>query len=241
MRAMDVPARIVTGYQGGDLNAVDGYWTVRQSDAHAWAEVWIAGQGWVRVDPTGAVAPSRVGQLQRLRAPQGLFADAVGTVISPGMAQQLRAVWEAMNNGWNQWVLNYTQGRQLDLLRALGFSAPDWQDLLRLLGTLVGLTAGGGALWALWERRRTDPWVRLLGQARARLARAGLTLPAHLPPRAMAARAQAQFGADGAPACAWLLRLEQARYAPLADANLAQLQRDLRRLRWPRHRPASPP
>ena len=241
MRAMDVPARIVTGYQGGDLNTVDGYWTVRQSDAHAWAEVWIAGQGWVRVDPTGAVAPSRVGQLQRLRAPQGLFADAVGTVISPGMAQQLRAVWEAMNNGWNQWVLNYTQGRQLDLLRALGFSAPDWQDLLRLLGTLVGLTAGGGALWALWERRRTDPWVRLLGQARTRLARAGLTLPAHLPPRAMAARAQAQFGADGAPACAWLLRLEQARYAPLADANLAQLQRDLRRLRWPRHRPASPP
>ena len=103
------------------------------------------------------------------------------------------------------------------------------------------LTAGGGALWALWERRRTDPWVRLLGQARTRLARAGLTLPAHLPPRAMAARAQAQFGADGAPACAWLLRLEQARYAPLADANLAQLQRELRRLRWPQHRPASPP
>ena len=60
---MDIPARIVTGYQGGELNAVDGYWVVRQSDAHAWAEVWQAGRGWVRVDPTGAVAPGRIGTL----------------------------------------------------------------------------------------------------------------------------------------------------------------------------------
>ena len=61
MRALDVPARIVTGYQGGDRNSVDGFWTVRQSDAHAWAEIWQAGRGWVRIDPTAAVAPSRTG------------------------------------------------------------------------------------------------------------------------------------------------------------------------------------
>ena len=66
MRNLDIPARIVTGYQGGELNGVDNYWVVRQSDAHAWAEVWQAGSGWVRVDPTASVAPGRVGQLQRL-------------------------------------------------------------------------------------------------------------------------------------------------------------------------------
>ena len=235
MRAMDVPARIVTGYQGGERNPVDGYWTVRQSDAHAWTEVWIADQGWVRVDPTGAVAPGRVGQFQRLRAPQGAFANAMGTVINPNMAQQLRAVWEAMNNGWNQWVLNYTQGRQLDLLRSLGFESPSWQDLLRLLAGLVGLAATAGAAWTLWERRRMDPWVRLLGQARERLARSGLPLPPHLPPRAMAERAQAQFGTDAGAVSAWLLRLEQLRYAPAgAPAQaLGVLRREFRALRWP--------
>ena len=144
MRALDVPARIVTGYQGGDRNPVDNLWTVRQSDAHAWAEVWIAGRGWTRVDPTGAVSPGRVGAFQRLRAPQGAFATAMGTVIGPGLAQHLRAVWEAANSGWNQWVLNYTQSRQLDLLKALGFESPSWQDLTMVLGVLTIVAALGG-------------------------------------------------------------------------------------------------
>src|SRR5215210_5144180 len=116
MRAMDIPARIVTGYQGGEPNAVDGYWVVRQSDAHAWAEVWLAGRGWVRVDPTSAVAPGRTGTFQRLQAPRGVLAAAFGTV-SPELAVNLRAAWEALNNSWNQWVLNYTQSKQLDLLK----------------------------------------------------------------------------------------------------------------------------
>ncbi|MDB5846772.1 MAG: transglutaminase, partial [Rhodoferax sp.] len=105
MRALDIPARLVTGYQGGDVNSVDGFWTVRQSDAHAWAEVWEAGRGWVRVDPTGAVSPGRIGTLQRLQAPAGVFASAIGNV-NPNLAANLRAAWEAVNNRWNQWVLN---------------------------------------------------------------------------------------------------------------------------------------
>ena len=238
MRAMGVPARIVTGYQGGEMNNVDGYWTVRQSDAHAWAEVWVAEQGWVRVDPPGAVAPSRVGQLQRLRPPQGQLGEAMGAVISPGLAQQLRAVWEAMNNGWNQWVLNYTQSRQLDLLKALGMQAPNWHDLLRLLAGAMGLAGLGGAAWALWQRQRTDPWARLLQRTRQRLARAGLPLPEHLPPRAMASQVHAQFGPASLDICAWLLRLERARYAPGSTSRqqLAPLQRQWRQLRWPRPR-----
>lgn len=233
MRAMDVPARIVTGYQGGELNAIDGYWTVRQSDAHAWTEVWMEGRGWVRVDPTGAVSPGRIGQLQRLQAPRGVFGTAVGAVVSPMLLQDLRAVWEAVNNGWNQWVLNYTQGRQLDLLRALGLQSPGWQDLVRLMGLLVCAAAVIGLGWALWERRRQDPWQRLLQQARQRLARAGLPLPPHLPPRSMAAQARARLGPSAEDAAQWLLRLEQARYAPRPAAALPRLRRELARLRWP--------
>ena len=233
MRALDIPARIVTGYQGGDRNAVDNAWTVRQSDAHAWAEVWIAPRGWVRVDPTGAVSPGRVGAFQRLRAPQGAFASAMGTVISPGMAQQMRAVWEAVNNGWNQWVLNYTQSRQLDLLKALGFESPSWQDLTMMLGVLTLIGAVGGMGWSLWERSQHDPWLRLLARARQRLARAGLVLPDSLPPRAMAERAQAQFGAPATAVADWLLRLERLHYAPHPEIELGDLRRAFRTLPWP--------
>ena len=233
MRALDIPARIVTGYQGGDRNAVDNAWTVRQSDAHAWAEVWIAPRGWVRVDPTGAVSPGRVGAFQRLRAPQGAFASAMGTVISPGMAQQMRAVWEAVNNGWNQWVLNYTQSRQLDLLKALGFESPSWQDLTMVLGFLVLGGAVGGMGWSLWERSQHDPWLRLLARARQRLARAGLVLPDSLPPRAMAERVQAQFGAPATAVADWLLRLERLHYAPHPEIELGDLRRAFRTLPWP--------
>ena len=233
MRALDIPARIVTGYQGGDRNPVDNAWTVRQSDAHAWSEVWIAGQGWVRVDPTSAVSPGRTGAFQRLRAPQGAIASAMGTVIGPGLAQNLRAVWEAVNNGWNQWVLNYTQSRQLDLLKALGFESPSWQDLTMVLGILVLIAALAGVAWSLWERSQHDPWLRRLARARQRLARAGLPLPDTLPPRAMAERVQAQFGAPATAVADWLLRLERLRYAPHPETELGDLRREFRRLPWP--------
>lgn len=235
MRALDIPARIVTGYQGGDRNPVDNLWTVRQSDAHAWAEVWMAGRGWVRVDPTGAVSPGRTGAFQRLRAPQGTFASAMGTVISPGLAQNMRAVWEAVNNGWNQWVLNYTQSRQLDLLKSLGFESPDWQDLTTVLGILIIVAALGGMAWSLWERSQHDPWLRLLARARQRLARAGLVLPDTLPPRAMAERVlQAQFGAPATAVADWLLRLERLRYAPHPETALGDLRREFRTMPWPK-------
>src|SRR5690606_24272255 len=114
--------------------------------------------------------------------------------ISPGFVRQMRAAWEAVNNGWNQWVLNYTQSRQMDLLKALGFASPSWQDLTTVLGFLIVAAALGGGAWGLWERSRHDPWLRLLARARQRLARAGLSLAETLPPRAMARETQARFG-----------------------------------------------
>jgi transglutaminase-like putative cysteine protease len=237
MRALDVPARIVTGYQGGDMNALDGFWTVRQSDAHAWAEVWQEGRGWWRVDPTGAVSPGRIGSLQRLQAAPGMFATAIGTV-SPDVAAHLRAAWEALNNRWNQWVLNYTQSRQLDLLRALGFNAPDWQDLAMALAGLLVLASLAGAGWALWDRRQHDPWLRLLQQARARLQAAGLDLPAHAPPRRM--REALRQSGDPIRTEAlqdWLLQMESQRYAADPALSLAALRRRFRHLPWPDRAP----
>jgi transglutaminase-like putative cysteine protease len=232
MRGMGIPARVVTGYQGGELNPVDGYWVVRQSDAHAWTEVWLAGEGWVRVDPTSAVAPSRIGSLQRLRPPQNAFAAALGGV-TPGLALDLRAVWDALNNGWNQRVLNYTQSRQLNLLKGIGFSAPDWIDLSYVLIALIVGVAMGGALWALWDRRERDPWLRLLQRVRARLVARGLDIPASAPPRQIAALVTARFGDRGAPLADWLLALEAQRYARESGTSLRRLQRYMRHIPWP--------
>lgn len=233
MRAMEIPARIVTGYQGGQMNTIDGYWTVRQSDAHAWAEVWMHERGWVRVDPTAAIAPERIERFERLQAPRGALGTAVRNVVAPGLLLQLRALWEAADNRWNQWVLNYTQESQLDLLKALGMSAPDWRDLVRLLGLgVLGAAALIGG-WALWERHHHNPWQRLLTRTRARLARAGLALPPHLPARSLATQAHGYFGGDADDVVLWLLALEQARFSDHPERSLRQLQRQWRRLRWP--------
>lgn len=232
MRALDIPARVVTGYQGGELNGVDGYWVVRHSDAHAWSEVWLPRRGWVRVDPTAAVAPGRTGSLQRLVAPRGAFASAIDTV-SPDLAASLRAAWEAMNNSWNQWILNYTQSRQLNLLRHLGFESPSWEDLSRVLLAVVILVALGGALWAWWDRRQHDPWLRLLARARRQLQRAGLATGSATPPRELARLVTTRFGADARGLAEWLLKLEAQRYARRPGVSLAALRREYRTLSWP--------
>ncbi|HET6827931.1 MAG TPA: DUF3488 and transglutaminase-like domain-containing protein [Ramlibacter sp.] len=232
MRSMHIPARVVTGYQGGEPNPVDGYWTVRQSDAHAWTEVWLEGRGWVRVDPTGMVAPGRVGTLQRLAAPQGVFAGAI-SAMNPTLAAQMRAAWEALNNSWNQWVLNYTQSKQLDLLRDLGFDSPSWEDLGYVLLGLVVATALAGAAWSYWERSQHDPWLRLLGRVRRRLRRQGLEVPAYLPPRQSATLVTTNFGQNARPLEGWLLRLEAQRYSRDPANDLAALRREYKHLPWP--------
>jgi transglutaminase-like putative cysteine protease len=235
MRAMDVPARIVTGYQGGELNNVDGFWVVRQSDAHAWTEVWQAGQGWVRVDPTSAVAPGRTGAFQRLAAPRGVVAQAFGN-FSPTLSAQLRATWDAVNNGWNQWVLNYTQGKQLNLLKNIGFESPSWEDLGYLLIGIIVLSSVAGGAWALWDQSQHDPWLRLLARARKRLARAGIESDASTTPRQLARQVLARHGSQGQALHDWLMRLELQRYSAMParqPVEIRQLKLQLRQLAWP--------
>ena len=238
MRALGVPARIVTGYQGGERNAVDGFWSVRQSDAHAWAEIWLPGRGWLRVDPTAAVAPSRIGTFTRLQAPRGLLAQALFGTVSPEFATKLRALWDAVNNRWNQSVLNYTQARQLNLLRGMGFASPGWEDLIYLLIGIMVLASLSGAAWTLWDRTRRDPWLRLLATAVARLQKAGLKIAPQSPPRRVAEQLVAQLDPQNpevAALCDWLLRLEAQRYAAAnAQRNtLATLRSEFKQLHWP--------
>ena len=242
MRALDIPARVVTGYQGGERNAVDGYWVVRQSDAHAWTEVWLSGRGWVRVDPTSAVSPGRTGTFQRLqREPSAMGAALLGSVNAQ-FALNLRAYWDAANNSWNQWVLNYTQGQQLKLLQNLGFESPSWEDLISVLIGVVIMTSLAGALWSYWERHQRDPWLDLLGKAMARLSQAGIHITSNSPPRRVAEQLVQQLGPNhpSLPALQdWLLKLEALRYAPApahgptSAANLSALRRTFRKLPWP--------
>jgi hypothetical protein len=159
----------------------------------------------------------------------------------------LRAMWEAANNSWNQWVLNYSQNKQLELLRNIGFQSPSWEDLAYVLIALVVSASAIGAAWTLWERHRQDPWLRLLHSAALRLRKAGLQVPDTAPPRHIAALLQSHAAADAvitpelATIAQWLLRLEAWRYAPHARPahaqQLATLQREFRSLPWPQRIP----
>jgi protein-glutamine gamma-glutamyltransferase len=191
MRAAGIPARVVTGYQGGELNPVDGYLTVRQSDAHAWAEVWLAGRGWVRVDPTAAVAPERVqhGLASAIprRAPFGIEAfrglvelDADGN----SWLSRLRFALGAVNNGWNQWVLNYTPERQRGLLERLQRGLFDWQAAAALAMACAVLAA----VRVLRRRSKNDPVDALYLVLCRKLGRLGLQRAHDEGPSAYAAR-----------------------------------------------------
>ena len=218
MRAMGVPARVVTGYQGADPTPTDGYHIVRQSSAHAWAEYWQAGTGWLRADPTGAVAPDRIGRSTRLLPQPGFVAGALGT-MSPEFFAQLRSGLEAVNNRWNQWVLGYARGQQLDLLKSLGFVSPSWEDLALLLVEALSVLALAGAVWAWIDRHRVDPWVRQLEQMRRALRSLGVAAAAHEAPRTLAERVRARLGASGDKLATMLDVLEAQRYGRAATAK----------------------
>ncbi|HJW10790.1 MAG TPA: DUF3488 and transglutaminase-like domain-containing protein, partial [Albitalea sp.] len=215
MRAMNVPARVVTGYQGSDLQPTDGYTIVRQNAAHAWAEYWQAGVGWLRADPTAAVAPNRILRNRRLAPPPGLMAGALGTV-SPQLLAQLRSAWETLNNRWNQWVMNYSRGQQFDLLKSLGFDSPSWEDLsLLLIGTLSSMALAGAA-WAWWDRHRVDPWVRQMERLRQALQPLGVAASAHDAPRTLAQRVRDRLGPAAGELVEVLDTIDRQRYGRAA-------------------------
>jgi protein-glutamine gamma-glutamyltransferase len=212
LRALDVPSRVVTGYQGTDPAPVDGWYIVRQSHAHAWVEYWQPDEGWVRVDPTAAVAPDRIVRGNSLVPQPGLMAGALSS-MSPQLLARLRTLLEATNNRWNQWVMNYSRGQQMRLLEQLGVRSPSWHDLAYALIALLCAGSLAGAGWALWDRWRQDPWQRLQERVQKRLAVLGVAVQPHDPPRRRAERVRRQLGAAGEALAQQLEALDRARYA----------------------------
>ncbi|HZM36058.1 MAG TPA: DUF3488 and transglutaminase-like domain-containing protein [Burkholderiales bacterium] len=187
MRAAGVPARIVTGYQGGEVNFVDRIITVRQSEAHAWAEVYLPGRGWVRVDPTAAAVPARI--------EAGLARSVPQTELSPLLRPDLewlrsmRDRWEALAHKWNVWVLGYNPERQRELLGSLGMRDADWRTLTAALFTALGLLTLALLAWSLRRLQRPDPVQRAWRAFCRKLAACGVERAPHEGPRDFAARA----------------------------------------------------
>ena len=223
LRALGVPARVVTGYQGAEPPDADGFRVVRQSHAHAWAEYWVPGQGWQRADPTAAVAPERVRASRPLPPQPGLVAGALQS-MNPALATQIRRAWELLDSRWNQWVMGYSRTRQFDLLARLGVRQPDWADLTRAVVIVLSAAATAGALWAWFDRRRQDPWQRLQGLLAARLRSVGIDAQPHHPPRTLATLVRNRHGAAGEALAQSLEALDQWRYAPGAPARLPDRQ-----------------
>jgi transglutaminase-like putative cysteine protease len=193
MRAAGVPARVVTGYQGGQMNPVNDYLIVRQSEAHAWAEVWLPGQGWIRVDPTAAVSPARiqVGIGAALPASEPLPLSVRGDYE---WMRKMRFAWDAVANSWNQWVLGYSPERQMQLLRKLGFDSPSWHTLITLLMSVCAVVLGIVALRVLGKLRwhASDPVTRDWARFCRKLAQLGTARRPEEGPREFARRAASE-------------------------------------------------
>ena len=232
MRAAGIPSRIVTGYLGGEINPLGDYMIVRQSDAHAWAEVWFADSGWVRVDPTAAVSP--------LRIESGIAAALPRTEPLPALARgdyawlhRTRLAWDAMANSWNQWVLGYNTERQRDFMSRIGIERSNWEAL----ATLLVITTGGVTLILLLLalrrlQARADPVKRAYLAFCAKLAAVGLPRAPSEGPVAYAdrlARTRPHLEAAVSRVTALYVRLRYGPHAdPRASRELEQLVRDFR-------------
>jgi transglutaminase-like putative cysteine protease len=234
MRAANIPARVVTGYLGGEWNPVGGYLIVRQSDAHAWTEVWLEGRGWVRVDPTGVVEP------ERLR--RGYYDIAAPS--SAGIALQrsewfarLQQYWDGANQWWQERVIEFNLRSQLDLMRQFGFEDVGWEQL--------GIAfAGALLLWIAWislalrrtvARARPDRLARLWLKATRKLARVAPARESTEGPLAYAARVAAARPEIGAEVIDIAHRYAMLRFGPGgatrdAQTELHELEQRIRKL-----------
>lgn len=239
MRALGVPARVVTGYQGGELNPVDGYMTVRQSDAHAWSEVWLRGRGWVRVDPTAVVAPARIESgAAELARRSGIELSRVVGGSGATWLRSLRYNWEAVQNSWNQWVLAYSQERQNALVERLGL-APRWESVAWVLGIAMGVVLAALGALSLRSRTQHDPLGDAFQQLREKLERAGVAASLSCGPRDLYTRSKrALVPEDVKRAKRLLARYERMRYAPTAEfVTRADVRAYRRKIRAFRPRP----
>jgi transglutaminase-like putative cysteine protease len=233
MRAAGVPARVVTGYQGGVLNPIGNYLIVRQSEAHAWAEVWLGEEGWVRVDPTAAVSPLRIEAGIAGAVPAG---DPLPLLVRTDSVwlRQLRFTWDAASNGWNQWVLGYNPERQLRMFQRAGIHKPNWQNLVIALTAATGLAVLVLAAIVLRRLRARvrDPVVTAWLLFSRKLEARGLPRAGGEGPLDYARRIAAERPSLGEPAMAVAQLYANLRYGPSRDARaVAELARRVRAFR----------
>lgn len=178
MRAAGIPARVVVGYQGGEVNPLDNTVTVRQYDAHAWAEVWLSGKGWIRFDPTAAVSPLRIESGLESALAQNREPFLADSLLSPyryrniRWLNRLRLHLEAINYYWTSWILDYQGQRQLDVLGDILGKVNSTRIAILLIS--VGLVMFGVISWPLLKvRRLLKPEQRLYLDMCRRLSRAG--------------------------------------------------------------------
>jgi len=228
MRMAGIPARVVTGYQGGERNGFGDYYVIRQSNAHAWTEVWLGESGWQRVDPITAVAPERisVGSTRAEFRQAASFAQRIGRMT---LIRQLSLGWDAINTVWKDWVIGYGPRLQRDLFERLGLGRPSRAELLLLsvVATALGMTALAILLGLrLRQQRPRDPASRSFSRFVARLGRIPVgPMRAGEAPMAFARRA-ALASPDNAVAIMEITETYlAARYEPDRDGTaLARLQ-----------------
>jgi protein-glutamine gamma-glutamyltransferase len=242
MRAAGIPARVVTGYQGGTLNPYGDYWILRQSDAHAWTEIWIDGRGWMRIDPTASIAPERV--------ERGL-ADTANADEPLVSRWQNRTAWFAgarlrldlLREIWRERILDFDQDSQRRLLEMLHIPEPDGQKLVLLLAVGMALVL----VWLTWQVRRElapqskDIAARTYARLCSKLAAAGLPRSMHEGAEDYALRVASQRPDLAATVTALCRHYSLLRYAqPSARITLGQFQARVRAFR-PKGRPRLAP
>jgi protein-glutamine gamma-glutamyltransferase len=177
LRAAGIPARVVTGYQGGEVNPITRQLVVRQADAHAWSEVWFDDLGWLRVDPTSAVSPLRINQgMNAALGPQGMF-NTLMDADKLGLLKQMRFSWDAVNSQWNKWVVGFNSDKQRSMFENFGLPNVDWAMMVRwlIIGVITTSSLIGLFLLLRIYRVRKDPVVAAYDRLCAKLAKAGIT------------------------------------------------------------------
>ncbi len=196
MRMAGIPARVVTGYQGGYFNSIGSYVLVRQSDAHAWSEVWIRGSGWTRIDPTAAVAPERVEQ----GAVESL--DQRRYLLDFEWLRNARNTFDLFQRGWNNWVVTFGSDRQSRLFSLFGWEMLGPAKLviamiafILVVGTVIFMLVP--MLLKFRLSRRADPLLRLWRQFTRKLAKAGVVARPSMAATELAANATNQLKYKG--------------------------------------------
>jgi transglutaminase-like putative cysteine protease len=230
LRAAGVPARVVTGYQGGEVNTVDSIITVRQADAHAWAEAYLPGRGWIRLDPTAAAIPGRIESGLARAVRQG---EPVPLLLRPEL-EWLRSVrynWEALAHRWNVMVLGYNPERQRDLMSSLGMRDADWRSLTAAMASTLGVFTLLLLAWSLRRLARPDPVQRAWQAFCRKLGARGVARAPHEGPRDYAERAARRLPAAASAIQAISALYVGARYGRAASREqIVELQRRVRAL-----------